>query len=94
MEKDTIRSLYLEMLDELEVAGCDDDYCKDLIRRSKVALEHADETGQPWPIHTPIQPSWQDWRQSMTNREAALHYLKMAGIVGADGQLVPHLRPD
>lgn len=91
---ESIRSLYIEMMQELEIFGFDDDYSADLQKRAKAALEHADETGQPWPVVIADQPSWQDWRQAMTNREAALHYLKMAGIVGADGQLVPHLRPD
>jgi hypothetical protein len=91
---DSIRSLYVEMLEELEVFGFDDDYSADLQRRAKAALEYANQSGQPWPITTVNQPPLEDWRQAMTNREAALHYLKMAGIVGADGQLVPHLRSD
>jgi hypothetical protein len=91
---DSIRSLYVEMLEELEVFSSDDQYSLDLQRRAAAALEHADSTKQPWPIQLPAQPPLEAWMEVAKNREASLTYLKDAGILGADGELVPHLRPD
>ena len=84
---DSIRSLYVEMLEELELFGWDDTYSNGLQQRAAAALEHADNTNQPWPVLTPDQPPAAAWKQLTANREAALSYLIQIGILDDSGCL-------
>lgn len=86
---DTVRSLYIEMLEELEVFGWDDDYSNGLQQRAAAALEHVDKTNQPWPVLTPDQPPAAIWKQIAANRQAALDYLVKLGILDTSGRLTP-----
>lgn len=85
----SIRDIFVELLDELEVFDFNDDYSEGLIRRAKAALEHVDQTNQPWPVLLPDQPPASAWKQIIHNREAALQYLMQVGILDEYGQLLP-----
>lgn len=84
-----LRSIFVELIEELEVFDFDDDYSADLLRRAKAALEHVDQTKQPWPILTPDQPPAAIWKQIASNRQAALDYLVELGILDTSGRLTP-----
>lgn len=84
-----IRSIFIELIEELEVFDFDDDYSADLLRRAKAALEHADQTRQPWPVLTPDQPPAAIWKQIASNRQAALEHLVALGIMDESGKLTP-----
>jgi hypothetical protein len=86
---DTMRSLYIEMLEELEVFGWDDDYSSGLQRRAAAALEHVDATRQPWPVLTPDQPPAAIWKQLAGNRQAIVDHLVEIGILDRFGSLTP-----
>ena len=84
-----LRSIFIEMIEELEVFDFDDDYSADLLRRAKAALEHVDQTCQPWPVLMPDQPPAAIWKQLATNRQAALDHLVTLGILDHTGCLTP-----
>lgn len=84
-----IRSIFVELIEELEVFDFDDDYSADLLRRAKAALEHVDQTKQPWPVLTPDQPPAAIWKQIAANRQAVLEHLVALGIMDESGKLTP-----
>lgn len=84
-----LRSIFVELIEELELFDFDDNYSADLLRRAKAALEHADQTKQPWPVLTPDQPPAAIWKQIAANRQAALDYLVELGILDTSGRLTP-----
>lgn len=85
----SVRSIFIELIEELDVFDFDDDYSADLLRRAKAALEHADQTNQPWPVLTPDQPPAAIWKQIASNRKAALEHLVALGILDESGRLTP-----
>lgn len=84
-----LRSIFIELIEELEVFDFNDDYSTDLLRRAKAALEHVDLTRQPWPVLMPDQPPAAIWKQLATNRQAALDNLMALGILDHTGCLTP-----
>lgn len=84
-----LRSIFVELIEELEVFDFDDNYSADLLRRAKAALEHVDQTKQPWPVLTPDQPPAAIWKQIAANRQAALDHLVALGILDESGKLTP-----
>jgi hypothetical protein len=88
---ESIRSLYGEMLGELQTA-LDGDQQGDLpglVWRANAALQYVDSTKQSWPVVLPPQPSLDDWLQVETNRQSLLRYLMRIGVLSQFGTLMP-----